>query len=489
MAKLLKLRRGTTTQHGSFTGAEGEVTVDTDKETLVVHDGSTAGGHPVAAEDMANVSSANIAGRLSNDSIATSKLAAGALPSDVTVASANLVNGTIATADIGADQITNALIADDQIDSEHYVDGSIDHAHLSNDCIDGDNIQNDVINSEHYVAGSIDHEHLANDIIDGDNIQDDVINSEHYVAGSIDHEHLANDAVDGDNIADNSINSEHYVDGSIDTAHIANNAVTADKLPNSAVTFAKITDIPQNRIAGRISSGSGAMQELTAANVRTIINEEDGATADQSASEILTLIKTVDGAGSGLDADYLDGFTSAHYMNASNLNAGTVASGRLSASGIATLLNGQNLYTTGALGRDGNDNMQFVDNSHLNININGNNEFRFEADGDFHADGDVIAYSTTISSDENLKKDIVTVPDSLAKVEALKGVTFTWKKNDNKSAGIIAQDVQKVLPDAVRTVADFDGNDYLTVNYNALISILIEAIKELSTKVKALEAK
>ena len=47
MAKLLKLRRGTTSQHSSFTGAEGEVTVDTDKDTLVVHDGSTQGGFPV----------------------------------------------------------------------------------------------------------------------------------------------------------------------------------------------------------------------------------------------------------------------------------------------------------------------------------------------------------------------------------------------------------------------------------------------------------
>ena len=102
MAKLLKLRRGTTSQHGSFTGAEGEVTVDTDKETLVIHDGSTAGGHPVAAEDMANVSSSAIAGRLSNDSLATSKLAAGALPTDVTVASANLVDGTIVNADVNA---------------------------------------------------------------------------------------------------------------------------------------------------------------------------------------------------------------------------------------------------------------------------------------------------------------------------------------------------------------------------------------------------
>ena len=92
MAKLLKLRRGSTTHHSSFTGAEGEVTVDTDKETLVVHDGSTAGGHPVAAEDMANVSSASIAGRLATDSLSSDKIAGGALPTDVTVTNANVVS-------------------------------------------------------------------------------------------------------------------------------------------------------------------------------------------------------------------------------------------------------------------------------------------------------------------------------------------------------------------------------------------------------------
>ena len=48
MAKKLQLRRGTTTQHNSFTGAEGEVTIDTTKDSLVVHDGSTQGGHPIA---------------------------------------------------------------------------------------------------------------------------------------------------------------------------------------------------------------------------------------------------------------------------------------------------------------------------------------------------------------------------------------------------------------------------------------------------------
>jgi hypothetical protein len=48
MAKQVQFRRGSTSQHSTFTGAVGEITVDTDKNTAVVHDGSTAGGHPLA---------------------------------------------------------------------------------------------------------------------------------------------------------------------------------------------------------------------------------------------------------------------------------------------------------------------------------------------------------------------------------------------------------------------------------------------------------
>lgn len=52
MSKQIQLRRGNTAQHTTFTGAVGEVTVDTDKDTLVVHDGSTAGGFPLARESV-----------------------------------------------------------------------------------------------------------------------------------------------------------------------------------------------------------------------------------------------------------------------------------------------------------------------------------------------------------------------------------------------------------------------------------------------------
>jgi len=73
MAKLLKLRRGTTSQHSSFTGAEGEVTIDTTKDTAVVHDGSQAGGRPLLREDMSNLP----AGTIDNADISNSAAIAG----------------------------------------------------------------------------------------------------------------------------------------------------------------------------------------------------------------------------------------------------------------------------------------------------------------------------------------------------------------------------------------------------------------------------
>lgn len=56
MSTAVQLRRGTTVQHSTFTGAEGEITVDTTKDTAVVHDGATAGGFPLLKEAAIGVS-------------------------------------------------------------------------------------------------------------------------------------------------------------------------------------------------------------------------------------------------------------------------------------------------------------------------------------------------------------------------------------------------------------------------------------------------
>ena len=60
MAKRVQRRRGTTSEHGNFTGAEGEITVDTTLDTLVVHDGTTPGGHYIAKADGSNIANNSI---------------------------------------------------------------------------------------------------------------------------------------------------------------------------------------------------------------------------------------------------------------------------------------------------------------------------------------------------------------------------------------------------------------------------------------------
>lgn len=57
MASRIRFRRGTSTEHASFTGAEGEITVNTTKDTIVLHDGSTAGGFEMMRADLNNLDS------------------------------------------------------------------------------------------------------------------------------------------------------------------------------------------------------------------------------------------------------------------------------------------------------------------------------------------------------------------------------------------------------------------------------------------------
>jgi len=157
-------------------------------------------------------------------------------------------------------------------------------------------------------------------------------------------------------------------------------------------------------------------------------------------------------------------------------------------SGIS--VTGSVFSSTGVIGEDAANHFDFVTDNRIAVSINGSEEFRFESDGDFHADGDVIAFSTTISSDEKLKENIKVVPNALNKVQALRGVTFNWKRDSKSSAGVIAQDVMSVLPEAVKEVQGLnDKESYLSVNYNALTSILIEAVKDLSARIKILETK
>ena len=120
--------------------------------------------------------------------------------------------------------------------------------------------------------------------------------------------------------------------------------------------------------------------------------------------------------------------------------------------------------------------------------VNDSRKVLIEADGDLHVDGDVIAFSNTVPSDIALKTDIEMIPNALDKIDEVKGVTF--KRHDGaKSAGVIAQDLEKVLPEAVheKQFKLLDGKKYKTVQYDAIHGLLINCIKELKEEIKELK--
>lgn len=98
-----------------------------------------------------------------------------------------------------------------------------------------------------------------------------------------------------------------------------------------------------------------------------------------------------------------------------------------------------------------------------------------------------MAGTLTQNSDIRLKENIQRIPSSLAKIEELTGVTYNWKdkeREQNRQIGLIAQEVQKVFPEAVRKAP----NGYLSVAYQNLVAPIIEAIKELHTHYQSQQA-
>jgi hypothetical protein len=110
-------------------------------------------------------------------------------------------------------------------------------------------------------------------------------------------------------------------------------------------------------------------------------------------------------------------------------------------------------------------------------------------DGRIDASNDIVAFQT---SDRRLKENITPITNALEKVKSLTGVMFDWKEEtksvhgyEGHDVGIIAQDVQAVLPEAVRT----NDTGYLSVRYEKMIALLIEGMKEQQLQIDELKSK
>jgi hypothetical protein len=103
--------------------------------------------------------------------------------------------------------------------------------------------------------------------------------------------------------------------------------------------------------------------------------------------------------------------------------------------------------------------------------------------GNITASGNVVT-----ASDQRLKENLMIIPNSLDKLMSVNGYTFNKIGSDTVESGVIAQEVERVLPEVIYDIQKNDGV-YKGVNYNGLIPLLLEAIKELKEKVEVLESR
>ena len=369
MAKLLKLRGGTTSQHGSFTGADREVTVDTDKETLVVHNGSQAGGFPLARADGTGTSNFTITGELD---CATLDVSGNADIDGTLEADAMTLNGTAitttATLSTGISN-TNVLQCNSSVSDNDFLR------------IDGTSVE-----------GRSASETLS-----------DIGASPSAGSSSI----VTTGALDSGSITSGF--------GNID---VGSSSVTA----NGGVVVDNITI---NGTEIDLSSG-----DLTIDVAGDIILDADGAE-----------VKIADG-----------GTNIGNLFNSSNNFT------------IKSLVNDADLVFKG---EDGGSTITALT---LDMSNAGSATFN---------------NNVTAFSDERLKDNIETIDGGLSKILSMRGVTYTRDGKDN--VGVIAQEVEKVIPQIVMTADDEMRTK--SVDYSRITAVLIEAVKELTKRVEKLENK
>ena len=422
MAKLLKLRRGSTSGHNSFTGAEGEVTIDTTKDTAVVHDGSTAGGRPLAREDLNNVTSATIAGKLGADSLTTSKLAAGALPTDVTVASANIVDGSIVNADVNA----SAAIAGTKVAP------AFGSQNLST--------------SGTAATGAL------------------------TVTGNI----AVSGTVDGVDVAalNTTVGNLGISGGAIASGTTATTQAASDNSTKVATTAYTTTAI--SNLVDSSPSALNTLNELAAAlgddaNFSTTITNSIGTKLNHTGG---TMSGNLD-HNDNVRARYGTGDDLQIYHDGSNsyIDNGTGA----------LIITGSGSGNIAIKPNSSEDSIVTVPNGNVQLYYDGSKKLETSSSGvsvtgALTATGDVTAFS-----DSRLKTEIHTIKDPLEKVDRLRGVTFKWLHTDKPSSGVIAQEVQEVFPELVVPV-DHEGKEVLSVDYGKLVGVLIESVKALKAE-------
>ena len=254
------------------------------------------------------------------------------------------------------------------------------------------------------------------------------------------------------------LNATNLASGTVPTARLATTGTASSSTYlRGDQTWATITSNPGTVTS--VANGAGLL----------------GPTITSSGSLSLPTV----GPGAATYSGGISSITLDNYGRVSALgsSAGYYASGASPSFGVITA-NGGYVYLAEATG---GLNTRAVHNNSGTIGfLNSSNAWVFRVDdsGNATAAGNVTAYS-----DIKLKTNIHTITDALNKVKKLRGVSYQRISDNSNNIGVIAQEVQEVIPEVIQK----DSSDTMSVAYGNLVGVLIEAIKELSAEVDALK--
>jgi hypothetical protein len=497
MPTQVQFRRGTTAQNNSFTGAAGEVSIDTDKDALRIHDGTTSGGFEQAKVDLTNVSGAtnlSLSGITTTNSLsigstqvissarqlqnivsldatttATIESAVSAAPNDFTslnISGLSTFRGitTHTTSLFGTQASFSGVIT-----ATTFV-GALTGTATSTTNIP--NLTGDITSANTATTLATVNSNVGT-FGSGGAIPSITVNAKGLVTGvTTTAVNPANDgtltlAVSGTGLsgsasftANQSGASSFTVTSNATNANTVSTIVARDASGNFSAgtitasltgTATSTTNIPN--LTGVITSNNTttSLGSFTSAQLATALTDETGSGAAVFATSP-TLVTPVLGTPSSGTLTSCTGLPLSTGITGT-LPVANGGTGVTASTGTGSVVLSASPTFTGTVGAAA-----------------------------ITATGDIAAANFNSTSDISLKGNIKIIEDPIEKVLQLNGVTFNWKENQKPSIGVIAQELEKVLPELVTQ------GDIKSVNYNGLIGLLIEAIKEQQKQIDELKA-
>ena len=236
-----------------------------------------------------------------------------------------------------------------------------------------------------------------------------------------------------------------------------------------------IMDASRNLVNIGTYSGSGNM--TVAKSTTPIVVFETSATSGQDATLKIRGARTASNT-SDIATIFLDNKTSSPYTMAKIIARDPSANHGLG--------NGQLTLQTSSGGTLSNNIVCIQSN--IKFATSGQNRAEITSAGVFNCANDVAAFGTL--SDITLKENIKVIENPLDKVKQIRGVNFSYKKDGRKSTGLIAQELEKVLPNAIFNTHELgDDKEIKAIRYGNVVGLLVEAIKEQQEQIEELKAK